>query len=119
MMPASHIVTTAYTASNPDPINGKAGESVMLTGKVDRWEDVPEWEWIECVDARGRNGWVPATWLVTQGTSVMLRRDYDARELTAQMGQIVTALEEESGWFWCETADGATGWLPKSALMPA
>jgi len=42
----------------------------------------------------------------------MLVRDYDATELTVEVGEELTALAEHSGWFRCRTDTGSLGWVP-------
>jgi hypothetical protein len=39
-------------------------------------------------------------------------RDYDATELSADVGEELAASQEESGWIWCTNRAGRTGWVP-------
>jgi uncharacterized protein YgiM (DUF1202 family) len=107
-------VTKDYERSNPAPLIGKAGETVTLLGETDPWENNPAWVWLKCRDARGNIAWTPANYLTIAGDTATLTRDYSALEMTAQAGDAVTILEEESGWYWCRTATGEEGWLPIS-----
>ena len=96
----------------------------MTVGRRDTtW---PEYVW--CTAADGREGWVPEAFLdvmvdredtAAEDGSVTVRRtrrDYDARELDVASGDVVLAGEEAGGWFWCEAADGRSGWVPAECL---
>jgi hypothetical protein len=43
-------------------------------------------------------------------------RDYEATELPARAGQVVTLGTRESGWIWCTDELGRSGWLPAEHL---
>jgi SH3-like domain-containing protein len=111
---ANGRVTRDYAIENLDPLSGEAGETLTYMGKTDPWEDNPAWLWLFCQDARGKSGWVAANLLTVQGNEAVLRVDYSAQELSAQVGDAVTILNEESGWYWCRAADDREGWLPIS-----
>ena len=68
--------------------------------------------WLWCVPADGPSGWVPSAFVRRDGASGVALRDYDASELTVKPGDVLEALEEESGWLRCLAADGAVGWVP-------
>lgn len=43
--------------------------------------------------------------------------DYTAKELNAEMDEVVEGTKELNGWLWCiRTSDGDAGWLPKENL---
>jgi hypothetical protein len=46
----------------------------------------------------------------------VLRRDYDARELSARVDDQVTVLEQVAGWSRVTSQRGQTGWLPTHCL---
>lgn len=110
-----HRVTTSYQAQYPDPICVCAGEPVTVTGRTDTWEG---YTWVWCTDARGKSGWVPQTYLEPRGDTWIIPRDYDAAELTARPGEIVTITTTESGWCWATNAAGHSGWIPAAHLTP-
>jgi Variant SH3 domain len=86
-------------------------------GEVLRWESRPtEWEgWLWCTDAKGMNGWVPERYVEKiDSDRCRTLRDYDATELTVRVGDELDVHFAESGWAWCETADGRKGWVPES-----
>lgn len=89
------------------PIAVKEGEQVVLGQRDVDW---PEFIW--ATDARGRTGWVHQSRL--DGDQVL--RDYDARELEANVGDEVRLIEQAGGWWWAENAIGEQGWLPDHVL---
>lgn len=64
-------------------------------------------------------GWVPARHLAADSGATVVIAGYDTTELPLAADQEVMVLEcdDESGWWWCEADDGATGWVPISALV--
>ncbi|PWB72375.1 hypothetical protein C3F09_06760 [candidate division GN15 bacterium] len=116
----------------------KAGE-IVTVGKED--DEYPGWLW--CTDSRGLSNWVPKEFLkmvdaskpqglrptnesisnasidaapsAVEGRAELLV-DYDATELTVQVGESVTVYGEQSGWLWCLTASGKWGWIPKECV---
>jgi len=90
----------------------RAGDPVTVGRRDTTW---PEYVW--CTGPDGREGWVPEAFLEpTGGDARRARCDYDARELDVAPGDVVLAGEEAGGWFWCETADGRSGWVPAERL---
>jgi len=114
-----------HRASYADPIAMRAGDRVTVGRRYTTW---PEYVW--CTGPDGREGWVPEAFLEAAGdvgtpdgakaaSDVRTaRRDYDARELDVAPGDAVLAGEETGGWFWCEAADGRSGWVPAQCLAP-
>jgi uncharacterized protein YgiM (DUF1202 family) len=41
-----------------------------------------------------------------------MRCDYEAVELTVQLGDLLTVHKAESGFLWVTDQDGRTGWVP-------
>jgi uncharacterized protein YgiM (DUF1202 family) len=91
----------------------KAGE-IVTVGKEDN--EYPGWLW--CTDSHGISNWVPKEFLkITADPSrAEFLVDYDATELTVQVGETVTVYSEQSGWLWCLTASGKYGWVPKECV---
>ncbi|MGH2517108.1 MAG: SH3 domain-containing protein [Ktedonobacterales bacterium] len=83
-----------------------------MSDRIDHWRDRPEWVWVWCTGPDGSSGWVPDAYIERTGENAIIRRDYDAAELTVQAGAEVVVEREESGWFWCVTRQGACGWIP-------
>jgi hypothetical protein len=61
-------------------------------------------------------GWVPENWVIIEGKTCRLRRDYNARELSVSEGEVLTASLIESGWVWATSQSGETGWVPQACL---
>jgi len=107
-------VIAGHQVLYPDPISLKAGESLMISEKVDYWNGNRDWVWIWCTDARGKSGWVPKGLIDVQANSLtgIARYDYTATELTVSIGDELVAEREESGWLWCTNSQGKSGWIP-------
>jgi hypothetical protein len=96
-----------YRPQHRDPIAFTAGERLVLGTRDTEW---PEFLW--ATDPRGKSGWVHQDRL----DGDLAVRDYDARELSANAGDIVRLLEAAGGWWWAENIIGETGWLPDRDL---
>lgn len=102
----------AWHTVYPNPLTFHAGEALALGAHDTEW---PGWVW--CTNAAGHSGWAPAAFVEAHSpVAGVARRDYTARELELCEGDTVTLLDEESGWFWAQAADGRTGWAPASHL---
>jgi len=100
-------VIKAYRSAYPDPLIIKAGEVLTVEKKESEWAG---WTW--CVNKQGKSGWAPNSYLEINGDSCTALHDYDATELTIAVGEELTVLNEESGWFWCKNKEDCTGWVP-------
>ena len=110
-MEKKHQVTVinAHQRSYDDPLVLVAGEHVEIT-KQDVWDDKYLWLW--CIGATGKEGWTPAAFLDVQDNDAIARCDYNALELTVAVGEELTLLQGESGWYWAEKQNGEQGWVP-------
>jgi uncharacterized protein YgiM (DUF1202 family) len=104
-------VIKSYRSAFPDPLIIKAGEVLKIKEKESEWEG-----WIWCVSEQGKPGWVPNSCLEISGESGTALRDYDATELSVGVGEELTVLEEESGWYRCVNENDRTGWVPAVCL---
>ncbi|HNS39005.1 MAG: peptide-binding protein [Anaerolineae bacterium] len=109
-MPSYRAIKT-WQPQYPDPIRGAAGDRLALGHRDDEF---PGWIW--AVDAAGRQGWVPESWLRIEGEGGILLRDYTAAELALEPGDVVSGELAESGWLWATTPDGRMGWAPLGHL---
>lgn len=102
-------IIKSYTSAYPEPIILAKGECV-ITGEADT--QYPGW--IRCTHPSGRSGWVPLNKLVLEeeGERAIVREAYSAYELTAEAGEELTVLEEESGWLLAKRENGEIGWIP-------
>jgi len=100
-----------HVASYDNPLKAKAGESFLITDKKSEW---PGWIW--CISGDGQAAWLPTAWLAIEGGQARLERDYDSAELSVREGEMVEIIEEEAGWLWCKSEEGASGWIPAAAI---
>ena len=107
-----YIVTKDYESAYPEPLSERKGAKLTVHQRESEW---PGWVW--CIAASGPAGWVPKAWVQSHDDgSRTLLRDYTARELTVESGQVVTASFTESGWAWVTNATGDSGWVPLKHL---
>lgn len=109
-------VIQAYSRIYQNPIAFSSGDRVQV-GKRD--PDNPEWIW--CVGADDREGWVHQAFLEmdADGSSATGKRDYSALELSVTAGEELTGLERVGGWWLARNELGEVGWIPlKSVLEP-
>ena len=101
-----------YRPVYPNPIRLQPGQIVTLGLADAEW---PAFVWVTVHNEQC--GWAPLAWLrpLADGRAEVLR-DYDARELLAECGELVTLHHEHGGWWWSERADGTQGWLPATDL---
>ncbi len=107
-------VIKAHTATYAETIKVKAGAKVQVGGADEEWSG-----WVWCTAKNGKGGWVPMAFLEVKGETGKLRRDYTGAELSVEIGDELTVLEEESGWLWCENDSGAKGWVPAKNVEKA
>jgi uncharacterized protein YgiM (DUF1202 family) len=98
-----------YMPEYPDPIEVVAGERVSV-GNEDA--EFPGWVW--CRSSDGREGWVPAELLSSEGSDAIILENYSARELAVQLGEevIVEAVRHE--WLLVRSTRKERGWIPAS-----
>lgn len=104
------VATKPYQQPYPDPIRVSAGERV--SPEFAKTTDLPGWAW--CTDERGRGGWTPAQWLRQVGDGWLITHDFNAIELTVDVGTMVTVHAQIAGFCWLTTQDGRTGWVPST-----
>ena len=107
-------VIAHYQAPYADPIAVQAGDEVSVDST--RKTDMAGWVW--CTNRIGKSGWVPEAYLERKGDVGRLRCDYDAIELTVQVGDVLTVHKAESGFLWVTDQDGRTGWVPSTHVEP-
>ena len=108
------IALRDYRTQYANPIQFASGDVVSLGERDTEW---PAFAWTTTAD--GNAGWAPAAWLQPRddGYAIALH-DYSARELDVQAGDMVSLLHELGEWWWCQHADGHSGWLPARDLQP-
>lgn len=98
-MPHDAIVTAAHRTQYPNPIRFKAGEQVIV-GQRD--EEYPGWIWTTL--ASGNSGWAPEELLSISGSRAIARADYEATELTTEVGERVRVIFAMLGWAWVKSS---------------
>lgn len=106
------IVVRNYRTQYPDPVTIAVGEVVVLGARDTEW---PQFIW--GTDRCGRSGWIPERVLGGDAGTVRCIEAYSARELDVDVGDDVRLLRETGGWWWCENARGAQGWVPATHLQ--
>ncbi|MCJ7622250.1 MAG: SH3 domain-containing protein [Anaerolineaceae bacterium] len=104
-------VTHAHRGSAQESILMAAGDCLQIEN---RETDMQGWLW--CMDQKGIGSWVPEAYLQVEGDTGISRCDYDAVELTVEVGEMLKVIEEESGWVWCENTAGKQGWVPADCV---
>ena len=104
-------VCRAYTRAYSDPLTLHDAEIVTV---VARDTDFPAYMW--CTNLMGKGGWVPESYLQIRGAVGRALRDYSAHELTVQVGDTLTLLTTEGGWYWAENVAGEQGWVPVACV---
>ncbi len=105
--PSAARITTAYQSAYPDPLKVKAGETLTVAKNDTEW---PGFVW--CTNQSGKGGWMPENYINRKGSVGLARCDYEATELSVNVGQIVTIHQVESDWAWCRQQSGSEGWVP-------
>ena len=113
-MRSHYRVIEPYETPFPDPLEASAGTKLRYEHRESEWEG-----WLWCTAPSGKTGWVPETWLTLDEGACTLRRDYVARELSVETGELITADFVESDWVFGSTESGEQGWVPIKHLAPA
>jgi hypothetical protein len=106
-------VRAGYTAQYEDPITFKSGEEIEVSDKTYDWEGHP---WVWCTNQAGKAGWVPEGYVDKLEARGIGRVDYDAVELSADVGETLLVVDETHGWVRCRRASGEEGWIPAENL---
>ena len=106
-------VIADYQAPYADLIQVNAGDEVVVN--LEKQTNIPGWVW--CTDRDGKSGWVPKTYLEYSGKVGKMLCDYDAIELTVQVGEILTVHKAESDFYWITNQKGIQGWVPISHVQ--
>lgn len=113
-MKAQYRVIEPYESPFSDPLEVDAGTKLQFERRETEWEG-----WLWCTAPSGKTCWAPESWLTLEEGACTLKRDYSARELSAEVGELITADFIESDWVYGSTAAGEQGWIPLNHLAPA
>lgn len=99
-----------YKSPYPDPIVFQKGEKVKV---CQEFKEDPDWEnWIWCEGKNDKKAWVPKQYLNVDGRNGIFNRDYNAMELSVQIGEILVVYEIVNDFGMSERPDGTKGWVP-------
>jgi SH3-like domain-containing protein len=114
MNTSSHKVRV--TESRPrDHVRNLSVHAGDMVGVGHRNQQFPEMRW--CTPERGYSGWVAETYVeYTSDTEAIVKRDYDASQLTVFEDEELKVLDEVGDWLLCRNASGIQGWVPRRIL---
>jgi uncharacterized protein YgiM (DUF1202 family) len=101
-------VIADYRSQYTEPCAFHEGEELAVGEKESEW---PGWVW--CTNRAGESRWVPEKYVERTGNACVMIRDYEATELSVNVGEVLAITgEEESEWVWCTNQAGQSGWVP-------
>ena len=110
----NYRVMKCHEPETDKSIQLKQGERVIPGEQATYWQN-----WTHCTTPGGEQaGWVPAQILKETAEGTIVTEDYNAFELTVEMGQVLELARELNEWGWCRTTTGAAGWVPMENLVP-
>ena len=87
-----------------------------VVGVGHRNQQFPEMRW--CTPERGYSGWMAESYFeYTSDTEAIVKRDYDASQLTVFEDEELEVLDEVGDWLLCRNASGIQGWVPRRILQ--
>ncbi|MCL1634690.1 SH3 domain-containing protein [Luteimonas sp. SX5] len=104
-------VIAEHRAPDRPAIQVAPGDAVTLGERDSDW---PQFVWATL--ASGLGGWIPSALFDAEHGNATAQKEYDTRELNADVGEIVTLHYELADWWWAENAQGASGWIPARAV---
>jgi hypothetical protein len=104
-------VKERYEASTDAPLVVAEGERLVFERRRTRW---PGWIW--CKAPSGKTGWVPESWTEIENESCVMKRDYNARELSVPESEELIGILTESEWALVVRSSGGRGWVPLEHL---
>lgn len=108
--PERYRVIEDYRSPYPDPIVFQKGEEVNVGQEFREDQDWTNWVW--CEGKNGKKAWVPKQYLNTDGKDATFNRDYNAMELSVQVGESLVVHEILNGFGMAEKPNGRKGWVP-------
>ena len=102
----------AHRVPERAPLQVAEGQVVEVGDRDTEWP-----EFVFLVTDAG-SGWVPARHLSADHGTAIVVEPYDTTELPVAEGEevVVTARDDQSGWWWCRSEDGTEGWVPRSVF---
>ncbi|MFX1499836.1 MAG: SH3 domain-containing protein [Promethearchaeota archaeon] len=99
-------VIKKYESPYTDPFLITKGEILSISEKDSEWSG-----WIWCTKKNGISRWVPESYLEIEGNSGKANQDYNATELSVNVGEELFIEQEEAGWYWVTNQQGKSGWV--------
>ena len=99
-----------YESPYPDPIVFQKGEKVKVGQEFKQDSDWENWLW--CEGSNSKKAWVPKQYIDIAGTTAKFNRDYNAMELSVQVGEELVVYEIVNGFGMSEKINGIRGWVP-------
>ncbi len=96
-----------YNSPYTDPLIINKGKILTIVEKESEWKG-----WICCINKMGESRWVPENYLEIKGNKAKITRDYNATELSVNVGEELAIEEEEAEWYWVTNQKGKSGWVP-------
>ena len=114
METSSHRVRV--TESRPrDHVRNLSVHAGDVIGVGHRNQQFPELRW--CTPERGYSGWMAESYFeYTSPTEAVVKRDYDASQLTVFEDEELEVLDEVGDWLLCRNDRGIQGWVPRRIL---
>lgn len=112
--PSAYRVIQPHQGSIGGSLSARRGQRLAFEQRESEFAG-----WLWCTDDAGTGAWVPESWVRIEGPACVLLRDYDAVELSIQVGEILESTLEESGWAWVSKENGQRGWVPLACLEKA
>lgn len=101
-------VISDYKSTFSDPLIIVKDEILTFSMKETEWK-----EWLWCINQFGKGGWVPEKFIERlNDKKYKALRDYNATELTVEIGEELVISDELSGWVWVTNKKGKSGWVP-------
>jgi hypothetical protein len=114
--PERYRVIRDYRSPYPEPIMFLKGEKVTVG---EEYTEDPDWkDWVWCSGQGEKSAWVPKQYLDTEACSGVFKSDYNARELSVQVGETLDVYEIVNGFGMAQKQDGLRGWVPMRYLEP-
>lgn len=103
-------VVEPYNSPYPTPIIFHAGEKVIIRRE---FKEDPEWkDWVWCEGQRGNQAWAPKQYLDMDRDRGVFLTEYNALELSVEVGEMLRVHEIVNGFAMAEKLDGRLGWVP-------
>jgi len=100
-------VIKEYQSPYTHPLVFSTGKELTVSEKEGEWGG-----WVWCTNQDGNSRWVPEAYVERKGDTAVMRCDYEATELSVTVGEELLMGKEESGWIWCTSQKGQSGWVP-------